>query len=98
MALSATQSEIAVPLRLQDRVLGVLDVQSNRLDAFGNDDVFTLETLAGQLALALQEAEAYDAERRQTERINAMTEVARALVSILDIDDLLDEVVDLVSE
>ena len=95
--LEATRSEIAVPLIVQDRVMGVLDVQSNRLDAFGDDDQLTLETLAGQLALAIQEAETYDAERRQTERINAMTEVARALVSILDIDDLLDEVVDLVN-
>jgi serine phosphatase RsbU (regulator of sigma subunit)/putative methionine-R-sulfoxide reductase with GAF domain len=98
VTLEATKSEIAVPLITQGRVLGVLDVQSNRLDAFGNDDVFMLETLAGQLALAIQEAQTYDAERRQTERINAMTEVARALVSILNIDDLLDEVVDLVTE
>ncbi|NLX10099.1 MAG: GAF domain-containing protein [Chloroflexi bacterium] len=97
-ALEATRSEICVPLSAQNRVLGVLDVQSNRLDAFGGDDVFMLETLAGQLALAIQEAQTYDAERRQTERINAMTEVARALVSILDIDDLLDEVVDLVTD
>ncbi|MGQ9850953.1 MAG: GAF domain-containing protein [Aggregatilineaceae bacterium] len=96
--LDATRSEIAVPLIVQDRVMGVLDVQSNRPDAFGEDDVFMLETLAGQLALALQEAKTFDAEHRQTERLNAMTEVARALVSILDIDDLLDEVIDLVNE
>jgi sigma-B regulation protein RsbU (phosphoserine phosphatase) len=96
--LDATRSEIAVPLMIQARVLGVLDVQSDQPFAFGNEDVFMLEALAGQLALALQEAEMYHAERRQTERINAMTEVARALVSILDIDDLLDEVIDLVTE
>ncbi len=98
VTLDATRSEICVPLAVQKRVMGVLDVQSNRLDAFGSDDVFMLETLASQLALAIQEAQTYDAERRQTERINAMTEVARALVSILDIDDLLDEVVDLVTD
>jgi len=96
--LPATRSEICVPLVIQNRVLGVLDVQSNRLDAFHGDDAFMLETLAGQLALAIHEAQTYDAERRQTDRINAMTEVARALVSILAIDDLLDEVVDLVTD
>lgn len=96
--LDATLSEIAVPLTIGERVMGVLDVQSNCLDAFDDDDVFMLGTLAGQLALALQEAQTFDAERRQSERINAMTEVARALVSILDIDDLLDEVIDLVTE
>lgn len=98
VTLAATRSEICVPLTVQGRVMGVLDVQSNRLDAFGSDDTFMLETLASQLALAIQEAQTYDAERRQTERINAMTEVARALVSILNIDDLLDEVVDLVND
>ncbi|NDJ77851.1 MAG: GAF domain-containing protein [Chloroflexi bacterium] len=98
LVLEATRSEICVPLVTQNRVMGVLDVQSNRLDAFDSDDVSMLETLAGQLALAIQEAQTYDIERRQTERINAMTEVARALVSILKIDDLLDEVVDLVTD
>ncbi|WP_119066765.1 GAF domain-containing protein [Aggregatilinea lenta] len=98
VALAETRSEVCVPLIVQQRVMGVLDVQSDELDTFGSDDVFMLEALAGQLALAIQEAESYDAERRQTERVNAMTEVARALVSILDIDDLLDEVVDLVTD
>ncbi len=97
-SLPDTRSEIVVPLLFQERVLGVLDVQSNRPDAFDEDDRYMLETLGGQLAIALQEAQTYHAERRQTERFNAMTEVARALVSILDIDDLLDEVVDLVTD
>lgn len=98
LALDATRSEIAVPLKAQNNLLGVLDVQSNRPDAFGNDDAFMLETLAGQIAMALQEAETYHAERRQTERVNALVDLARAVVSNLDIDDILDEVVDLVSE
>lgn len=98
LALDATRSEICVPLTVQGRVVGVLDVQSNQRDAFGSDDIFMMETLAGQLAIAIQEAQTYHAERRQTERVNAMTEVARALVSILDLDDLLDEVVDLVTD
>ena len=81
VTLAATRSEICVPLTVQGRVMGVLDVQSNRLDAFGSDDTFMLETLAPARA-AIQEAQTYDAERRGAERINAMTEVARALVSI----------------
>ena len=96
--LDATRSEIVVPLLVQERVLGVLDVQSNRADAFGGDDAFLLETLAGQVALAIQEAQTYHAERRQRERVNALVEVARAVVSILDIDALLEEVADLVAD
>ncbi|MDW8298167.1 MAG: GAF domain-containing protein [Anaerolineae bacterium] len=96
--LPETRSEFCAPLIVDRRMLGVLDVQSNQLNAFKAESVFMLESLAGQLALAIQEALTYDAERRQAERINAMAEASRAVVSILDINDLLDEVVDLVAD
>jgi serine phosphatase RsbU (regulator of sigma subunit) len=78
--------------------LGVLDVQADTLNAFNPDTVIALESLAGQLALALQESQTYDNEKRQSERVNAMADASRAVVSILNIDDLLDEVVDLVTD
>lgn len=93
-----TRSELVVPLVLEGVVLGVLDVQSNKLDDFDKDDVTTLELLGAQLALAIQEAFTYAAERRQAERLNALVEAARAVVSILDINSLLDEVVDLIND
>ena len=54
----------------------MLDVQSDQLSAFNTDSVFMLESLAGQLALALQEAQTYGNERRQAERVNAMAEAS----------------------
>src|SRR5260221_7755067 len=96
--LDQTRSEICVPLIIDKRVLGILDVQSDELNTFKTEHIFTLESLAGQLALALQEAQTYDLEHRQAERINAMSEASRAVVSILDINDLLDQVVDLVAD
>jgi len=96
--LDQTRSEIAVPLIVEKRVLGILDVQSDQPNAFKSEDVVTLESLGGQLALAINEAQVYEAERRQAERINAMADASRAVVSILDINDLLDEVVDLVAD
>lgn len=97
-ALEATRSEIAVPLVYENDVLGVLDIQSNRLDAFDKDDIFTLNSLAGQLALAIQESITYDHERKQSERLNALIDATRATVSILDTNNLLDEVVDLIDD
>ncbi len=96
--LSETRAELSVPLMVERRVMGVLDVQSDAIGAFSRDDVIVLETLASQVALALQEAESYAAERRQRERLNALSEASRAVVSILNIDALLDEVVDLVTD
>ncbi|MBN2472255.1 MAG: GAF domain-containing protein, partial [Anaerolineae bacterium] len=96
--LSQTRAEIVVPLIVERRVVGVLDVQSDRPGAFDHEDETMLETLASQVALAIQEAETYAAERRQRERLNALTEASRAVVSILNIEDLLDEVIDLLTD
>lgn len=58
------QSELLVPLRLGDRVLGAMVVQSSRPDAFDDDDVFTVDTIAGQVAVALENARLFETERR----------------------------------
>ena len=93
-----TNSELVVPLSLEGVVLGVLDVQSDKLDDFDKDDMATFELLASQLALAIQEAFTYAAERRQSDRLNALVDAARAVVSILDINKLMDEVVDIIND
>lgn len=98
VSLEATRSEMAVPLTFEGQVLGVLDIQSNRLDAFDKEDIFTMNSLGGQLAVAIQESITYSHERRQTERLDALIEAARAVVSILDTSNLLDEVVDLIDD
>jgi len=54
--LPETRSEMAVPLLVGDRVLGVLDVQSAELNYFTEDDVRIQSTLATQVAVALENA------------------------------------------
>ena len=54
--LPATQSEMGLPLKVRDRVIGVLDVQSKEPRAFSNEDVSILQTLADQVALAIHNA------------------------------------------
>ncbi|PWH12631.1 MAG: hypothetical protein DDG60_12010 [Anaerolineae bacterium] len=55
--LPNTRSEAAIPLKLGDTVLGVLDVQSTQPEAFTQDDIATLQVMADQLALAIQRVE-----------------------------------------
>lgn len=59
--LVATQSELDVPIRTGGELVGVLDVQSPDLDAFGEDDILVLETLADQIAVAIKNARLYAA-------------------------------------
>ena len=54
--LPYTRSEIALPLIIGDRVLGALDVQSTREAAFKQDDIETFQSMANQVAVALENA------------------------------------------
>jgi GAF domain-containing protein/HAMP domain-containing protein len=52
--LPQTRSEMALPLKIQDRIIGVLDVQSTEPSAFSQEDVSILQILADQVALAIE--------------------------------------------
>ena len=57
--LPETRSEMAVPMIVADKVLGVFDVQSDRQDGFTKEDANIYTTLASQVAVALQNARLY---------------------------------------
>ncbi|GEM_PF-1018914 len=70
--LISTLSELSVPIRVGDELVGVLDVQSPQLHAFGEDDILVMETLADQIAVAIENARLYKAmERELVERKQA---------------------------
>lgn len=58
--MADTKSELVIPLRMGDRVLGTLDVQSRRLDDFGEEDVRLIQSLGDQIAIAVENARLYD--------------------------------------
>jgi GAF domain-containing protein len=96
--LEETRSELSVPLIAEGRIVGVLDIQSDRLNAFTQDDLATMQTVATQVAVAIHEARLYDRERKRAAQLAAVSDVGRKVVSILHLDQMLDQVVDLVSE
>jgi GAF domain-containing protein len=61
--LPETRSEIALPLRAGEEVIGALDVQSTEPNAFEEEDVRILDTLADQVSIAIQNARQYDQAR-----------------------------------
>jgi PAS domain S-box-containing protein len=52
--LPDTKGELAIPIKLRDEVLGVLDIQSNRVNALNANDQLVLEGLCGQVAVAIE--------------------------------------------
>ncbi len=67
--LPYTRSEMAVPLILADRVLGVLNLQSDVKEGLTSQNIFAFETLAGQLAVAIENANLF------TETLEARAQV-----------------------
>lgn len=86
-------SELAVPVQVEGRVLGVINVESRRPNAYTSADVRLLATLASQAALALQNAWHYAQERRQTEQLATINRVANRVSATLSLRDTLDTIV-----
>jgi sigma-B regulation protein RsbU (phosphoserine phosphatase) len=78
------RSEVAVPLILQDKVVGVMDVESDRVGYFTDDHVRTLTLLAPQVASSVENARLYaelaQRERRMEEDLAAARELQRVLI------------------
>ncbi|MFC2036488.1 GAF domain-containing protein [Chloroflexota bacterium] len=92
-ALEETRSELAVPLLLEDELVGVLDMQSTQLDAFGPDDLFISKTMGDQIAHAMQEARLHEAERQQAWFSTALLQVADVSSKVSDLDAVLATIV-----
>jgi diguanylate cyclase (GGDEF)-like protein len=73
-AVLETRAEIAVPLLVGTRIVGALDIQSEQTNAFDATDVATLETLAGQITVALDNARLYGEVQEQA-RHDSLTQV-----------------------
>ncbi|HIE39588.1 MAG TPA: sensor histidine kinase [Anaerolineales bacterium] len=78
---SYTRSEVALPLRLGDRTLGVLDVQTTDEEGFDQDDVSVLQNVANQITIALENARAYAVEREAVERLRELDQSKRRFLA-----------------
>ena len=98
VASTHTRSELAVPLKTKEKVIGVLNVESDRLDAFDQSDLAVLQSLASQAAIAIEKARLFRSEQRRAEQFRVISEVGRRITSILDIDELLEQMVRLIQQ
>jgi GAF domain-containing protein len=91
--LPETKGEATLPLIVEGRILGVLDIQSCYHESFHENDMLVLRALADNIALAVESARLYNDMKKRAERLNAVLEINYAISSILDLDTLLEEVV-----
>jgi sigma-B regulation protein RsbU (phosphoserine phosphatase) len=85
-------AQLAVPLRYQKRVMGALNLLSDRVGAFTERDEHILAQFAVHVAQALGNARLFEQEREHTETLETLTEIAREVGAILDLDELLHRI------
>lgn len=83
-------AELAVPMRIGSQLIGVLDVQSNHYGMFDENDFFVLQTLADQIAIAIDSANLFQAQQEEAWVLNALLQSAENIARIRDTKDLLD--------
>lgn len=96
--LPKTRSEMALPLIMGEEVIGALTVQSTEEAAFHEEDIAALQTMADQLAIAIQNSNLHRQAERRSRLLKAANRVGREVTSILDLEKLLPQTVNIICE
>lgn len=96
--LPETRSEVVIPLKMNEQVLGVLDVQSDQANAFHPNDLLILEALADTIARAVEGARLYSDLQRRADQLGLIAEVSRSVSSTLDLRTLMEDVSSLIHD
>ena len=91
--LSETRSEMALPLISRGGVIGALTVQSVEAQAFAAEDIAVLQTMADQVANAIENARLLQETERLARRNQLVSEVSGKLRGALDLEDVLQTTV-----
>src|SRR6201984_2532799 len=88
-AIDNVRSELAVPLMLRGKCVGVLDIQSRHPDYFTPEQQSILTLLASRLAVAVENARLFQRVRAQADTLLVLNEVSRETSATLDVEELL---------
>jgi sigma-B regulation protein RsbU (phosphoserine phosphatase) len=96
-AVPNVRSEIAVPLIIKNRLIGVIDIESPQPNHFTEEHKRLLTLIASRMAVGIENARLYTRITRQAKTLLLLNEIARELTSILNLDELLKRVGELLS-
>lgn len=86
------RSELAVPLIVKNRLIGVIDIQSEQHDYFKPEHLHLLQLTASRIGQAVENARLYTRVARQAQTLEVLNEISRELTSILDLEELLERI------
>src|SRR5438067_9414504 len=96
-AVPGVRSELAVPLIVKNRVIGVIDIESQRANIFTEEHKRLLMLIASRMAIGIENARLHTRTTRQARTLGLLNEIARELSSILNLDELLKRIAELLT-
>jgi sigma-B regulation protein RsbU (phosphoserine phosphatase) len=96
-AVPNVRSELAVPLVVKNKIIGVIDLESPQPGAFTEEHKRLLMLIASRMAIGIENARLYTRSTRQARTLTLLNEIARELTSILNVDELLKRIAELLS-
>jgi len=96
-AAPGVRSELAVPLILKNRVIGVLNIEALQPNYFTEEHKRLLTLIASRMAVGIENARLYTRTTRQARTLVLLNEIARELTSILNLDELLKHIAELLT-
>jgi diguanylate cyclase (GGDEF)-like protein len=96
--LSATRSELAIPLMVRDNVVGVLDFQSEQANFYDGETIDLLTLFATQVSQGIQNARLYSSEQRRARQLEAINAIARQTTAVVNLEELMDKFCKLILE
>jgi sigma-B regulation protein RsbU (phosphoserine phosphatase) len=91
-AVDAVRTELAVPMTARGKLVGVIDLQSTRVNAYGEYDRALLRLIAGRVSIAIENARLYRRVERNNRTLRTLAQVSREFSSILDLNELLGKI------
>lgn len=96
-AIPRVRSELAVPLIVKNRVIGVIDIEAPYRDYFTEEHRRVLTLIGSRVAIGIENARLYTRTNRQARTLTLLNEISRELTSILNLDQLLKRVGELLN-
>ncbi len=96
-AVPGVRSELAVPLIVKNRVIGVIDIESVQPNQFTEEHKRLLTLIGSRMAIGIENARLHTRTSRQARTLLLLNEIARELTSILNLDELLKHIGELLS-
>ncbi|PWU01006.1 MAG: serine/threonine protein phosphatase [Terriglobia bacterium] len=91
-SVDAVRTELAVPMTVRGKLVGVIDLQSTRVDAYTEYDRALLRLIAGRVSIAIENARLYRRVERQNRTLKTLANISREFSSILNLNELLGKI------